>query len=423
MSGGIGGRSRAHLTKGGVLAAATVVAGVGVLGVAAPGPQLPVASAAVVQGDGGGVALAAYPTFTESLQSLLDVMQLGTVNDVLALLGAVPGDPDTNFSVGSTVGQLLQALNPDGMTLGQTFAMFGIPLGDPLYSTNGESLLGSTTFSIGGQVVDNPFVFNAPPSFYTTVWPGDSAGNLYSSINGTPLGNVDLGQLVDLLLGGAGQGDEHSLADLVDQLGFNLNQALPSFGGLTDLFGWLSGLNTYGDALAKLADMLSNYNVVENDCVLGVCGNTFAPQALSINSSLNDWLSGLLQMATTDVTRINHHSVLAGGGTTTTVLADTAKSLGEYLQTVPWGTTANTFLGGQSLADLLGMNPDMTWSAYLSTMMFGGIFFHPGTEGLGSETLGDMLLGFLPGGGSGFDLEGGDADVTDLLVALGFLMP
>lgn len=91
---------------------------------------------------------------------------------------------------------------------------------------------------------------------------------------------------------------------------------------------------------------------------------------------------------------------------------------------MPWGTTANTFLGGQSLADLLGIDdPNMTWSAYLSSMLFGGIFFHPGTESLGSETLGDMLLGFLPGGGSGFDLEGGDADVTDLLVALGFLMP
>lgn len=419
----VGPRAHALAMRGGTLAAATVLAGAGLIGVAVVGPEVAGASFVQVQYD---VTPTAFPTFAESLQSLLNTMHLGTVNELLATLGAVPGSSGTDFSAGSTVGQLLQSLNPGGLTLGQVFGQFGIPLGDPLYSTTGESLLGSTNFVINGQTVPNPFVFNAPASFYTTTW-GDPASNLYSSINGTPLGDVEVGKLVDLLLGGAGQGDDHTLADLASQLGFNLNQALPSLGGLTGLFSWLSGVSTYGDALNKLGGMLSNFNIEENSCsglgLLTVCNSDYEHPTLSLtNSSLNDWLSGLLQTSTTDVTHITDSysgGVLGHVVTTETTLPGT--TLGGYLQTMPWGATGNTYLGDQNLGALLNMDPTETWNTYLSSMLFGGIFFHPGTDTLGSQSIGDMLLSWLPNGGSGFDLDGGDASVTSLLEAFGLL--
>lgn len=422
MSGHLGERSHALAMKGGTLAAATVLAGAGLFGVAAAGPQVAGAPFAQVRHD---VTPTAFPTFAESLQNLLNTMGVGALNDMLGKLSDSLG-VTTPFTVGTDVSDLLAALNPDGTTLAGVAGMFGISITDPLYSTTGESLLGSTNFVINGQTVPNPFVFNAPASFYTTTW-GDPASNLYSSINGTPLGDVEVGKLVDLLLGGAGQGDDHTLADLASQLGFNLNQALPSLGGLTGLFSWLSGVSTYGDALNKLGGMLSNFNIEENSCsglgLLTVCNSDYEHPTLSLtNSSLNDWLSGLLQTSTTDVTHITDSysgGVLGHVVTTETTLPGT--TLGGYLQTMPWGATGNTYLGDQSLGALLNMDPTETWNTYLSSMLFGGIFFHPGTDTLGSQTIGEMLLSWLPNGGSGFDLDGGDASVTSLLEAFGLL--
>jgi hypothetical protein len=405
------------MTKGGTLAAATVLAGAGLFG---PVPVAPTVAATAVPYLQQDVALAAAPagSFLEAVQNLLNTWDLGTIDQVLALFGPVPGSsPEVDFNISSTVGQLLQSFNPGGQTLGEIFGQFGIPLGDSLYSSSGESLLGSTSFTFGTGTdawsIDNPFVFTAPASFYTTDWAGDP-NNLYSNINGTPLGNVDLGQLVDLLLGGAGEGDNHSLAELASQLGFNLNQSLPSLGGLTGIFSWLSGVTTYEDAVNKLGGLLSNFNVEENSCTLGICNNTFDPQTLTANSSLNDWLSGLLQVSTTDITKITHHSLLGGGGTTTAVLPDSGTTLGEYLQTLPWGT-GSEHLGDQSLGDLLGMDPTVSWSTYLGTLAFGGIFFHPGTEPLGSLSMGDVITSWLPDG-SGLTIDA-DTPITDILMA------
>src|SRR5690625_4117778 len=223
-------RSRALATRGGTLAAATVLAGAGLVGGATGAPELAGSPFAV---HAHHVVPTAFPTFAESLQNLLDDLGWGDLNAVLGGLGPVPGDPDTDFSAGSTVGQLLQSLNPGGLTLGQLFGQLGVPLGIPLYSDSGASLLGSPSFSINGVTVDNPLVFNAPASFYT-LNPGDT----YANINGTPLGGVELGKLVDLLLGGSGEGDNHSLADLATAFNFDLDQDLPPLGPLGGVFSF-----------------------------------------------------------------------------------------------------------------------------------------------------------------------------------------
>lgn len=420
--------SHALAMRGGALAAATVFAGAGLAGAATVGPDLPSSPLAVVHHD---YVLTVDPApmvtdFATSLQNLLNAWDLGTLDEVLAGFGTVPNSsPEVDFSVSSTVAQLLTRLNPDGLTLGQIFGQLGIPLGIPLYSDNGPSLLGSDTFTIGSLTIDNPFVFTAPASFYTTNWGEPHAGDyLYSSINGTPLGDVELGKLVDLLLGGAGQGDLHTLPELIDKFGFDLNQDLPSLGGLTGIFGWLSGLTTYEDALAKLAGMLSNFNVEENSCsgigLATVCNSNYVHPELSLtNSSLNDWLSGLLQTSTTDVTHItNSYSGGLFGHIVTAQTTLPGTTLGDYLQTVPWGTAANTFLGDQSLGTLLGMNPDDTWNEYLSSLVFGGIFFHPGTDPLGDQTIGDVLLSWLPAD-SGLTEIDGDTPITEILGAFG----
>ncbi|MGV0700102.1 hypothetical protein [Mycolicibacter sinensis] len=403
--------------RGGTLAAATVLAGAGLVGVAAVGPELPDSPFGVVQHE---TALIAFPTFAESLQTLLDDFGMGDLNDFLGKFSDSLGI-STPYTIDTSFGTLLGAFNPDGTTFGQLFDQLGIPLGIPLYSDSGASLLGSATFLIGGVSVPNPFVFNAPASFFTSE-PGELAGYT-SSINGTLLGDVGLSKLVDLLLGGAGEGDNHTVPELAAALGFDLNQNLPALGGLSGVFGWLVGLNTYQDALSYLAGTLSNFNVAENDCssVTGLCDSNYVHPDLSLNSSVNDWLSGLLQTSTTDVTRFVHswsglpvfgHEVI-----TQTTLPGT--TFGEYLQAVPWGTGTNDYLGDQSLASLLGLDPAQTWNDYLSNMLFGSTLFHEGTSTWGSQTIGDMLQSWLPDD-SGLTI-GPETSITDILEAFGLL--
>ncbi|WP_046300496.1 hypothetical protein [Mycobacterium sp. UM_Kg27] len=356
MAGGIGvWRSRQLSVLGGALAVA-VVAGTGLLGAGAVGPQLPGPSTASTQHQ---VVLTAYPTFTQSLQALLDTMSLGDLNQVLAALGNVPGT-STPLSVSADVSALLASFNPDSTTLAGIADLFGISLTEPLYSSNAavQSLLGT--------------------------------GSLFL-VDGVPIGDVDLGELVDVVLGdGAGT---HSLTDLANAVG--LGTLLGQFAGMINALG------------------LENLNVI-NCSALAICGNA----DLTVSSSLVDWLSGIVEKPTADVTTYTAHLF---GPTTTSVQAGSAYTLGEYLHILPVSSTNSTTMDNATLALLFSLNPAQTWDKYLDGLPFGGTLLDPSGETWGEQSLGTFLASFLPDG-STLAITG-DTLVTDLLEAFGLLTP
>lgn len=332
-------RPHALAIKGGTLATATVLAGAGLIGVATVGPQLSGAPFAAVQHN---VTLVDFPTFAESLQTLLDDMGMGDLNAVLSGFGT--------FTVDSPVSGFLAALNPEGVTLNGLTNMFGISLTEPLYSSTVDSLLGQ--------------------------------GSLFL-VDGVPIGNLDLGDLIDVVLGdGAGA---HSLTDLAEAVGL---------GSIVSQYG-----NTIGGFLA-------NMNV--QDCGLLTCPN---PE-LTVNDSLADWLSGILGQPTTDITK---HLFLGG----TTVLPDTAWTLGQYLHALPVTTGSSTMMDQATLGLLFNLTPGQTWDEYVSNFPFGGTLLDPSGETWGEQTLGTLLSSFLPDD-STLAITG-DTPITDILEAFGLL--
>lgn len=339
-------RPHALALKGGTLAAATILAGAGLAGVATVGPQFPGAPFAAVQHN---VALVDFPSFSDSLQSLLNDMGMGDLNAVLGGFGT--------FDVDSSVSQFLASLNPDGVTLNGLTNIFGISLTEPLYSATVQSLLG-----------------------FGSDW----------LVNGVPIGNLDLGDLIDVALG-AGAG-EHSLTDLANAVGMGSM--------LSQYWGMISALG------------LENLNVL--NCTLA-CGSLLSADThpdLTLNSSLVDWLSAILGKPTTDVTQ--HVGVLFP---TTTVVPGSGYTLGEYLHTLPVSDTNSTTMDNATLGLLFNLTPGQTWDQYVSNFPFGGTLLDPSHEIWGDQTLGTLLTSFLPDD-STLTITG-DTPITDILEAFG----
>ncbi|RAU92341.1 hypothetical protein [Mycolicibacter senuensis] len=340
-----GARPHALRTKSGTLAAATVLAGAGLLGVAAAGPELPGSPFAAVQHE---TALTAFPTFAESLQTLLDDFGMGDLNAVLGGFGTGA------FTIDTTVADFLAAMNPDGDTLNGVAEIFGLSLSDPLYSTTVDSILG--------------------------------LGSMFL-VDGVPIGNLDLGELIDVVLGdGAG---DHSLQDLADAVG--LGTLLGQFGSMVNALG------------------IDNYNILN-------CGLTCDHPGLTTNSSLADWLSGILLAPTTEVTR---NTVVLGIVTASNPHYAPADTLGEYLHTLPVSATDSTTMDNATLGLLFGMPPGQPWDEYVSLFPFGGTFLDPSGEIWGDQTLGTLLSSFLPGDST--LVIDGDTPITAILEAFGLL--
>lgn len=351
-------RSHALALKGGALAAATVLGGAGLLGVATAGQEISAAPFAQVH---HSAALVAFPTFSESLQNLLNTMGVGDLNQVLAVFGDVPGTT-TPLGVGSDVSALLAVLNPNGVTLGGVANLLGTSLTEPLYSSNAaiDSVLGTGSLLL---------------------------------VNGVPIGNVDLGGVLDAVLG-AGAGS-HPLTDLANAVGLG------------------SMLSQYGSVINGLG--LDNMNI--DNCTLncGQLANITSHPGLTVNSSLDDWLSGILKVPTTDITQ----HAFSGLGSTT-VVPNSAYTLAEYLHTITFNGTSTT-MDDATLAQLFGLNPTQTWDQYLDSLPFGGTLLDPSGVTIGEQTLGTFLSSFLPDG-STLAITG-DTPITDFLEALGLLTP
>ncbi|BBX21534.1 hypothetical protein MTER_09450 [Mycolicibacter terrae] len=343
-------RPHALARKGATLAAATVVAGAGLVGVATAGPELSGAPFAAVQHH---VALVDFPTFAQSLQTLLDDMGMGDLNAVLGGFGT--------FTVDSPVSGFLAAFNPDGITLNGLTNLFGISLTEPLYSADPgvESILGT--------------------------------GSLFL-VDGVPIGNLDLGDLIDVVLGDGAGG--HSLTELADVVGL----------------GTL--LSQYGSMIGALG--LENLNVLNCSISCGAFLSVDTHPDLTLNSSLVDWLSAIVGVPTTDVTQ--HVGIVLP---TTTVVANSAYTLGEYLHTLPVSATDSTTMDNATLGLLFNMAPNQTWDEYVSNFPFGGTLFDPSGETWGEQTLGTLLSSFLPDD-STLAITG-DTPITDILEAFGLL--
>lgn len=331
-------------------AAATLVAGAGVAATTQSGLAIPGLSAAQTQ-----VALTAFPTFSESLQNLLDDMGMGNLNDVLGGFGA--------FNADSSVADFLAAMNPNGDTLNGVAEIFGLSLSEPLYSANAavDSILGH--------------------------------GSLFL-VDSVPIGNVELGDLIDVFLGdGAGA---HSLTDLANAVGLG------------------SMLSQYGSMISALG--LENLNVLNCTLTCGALLSINSHPDLTLNSSLVDWLSAILTVPTTDVTQ---HSYSGLGSTT--VVAGSAYTLGEYLHILPVSDTNSTTMDNASLGLLFGMPPNQPWDEYISDFPFGGTLLDPSGDTWGEQTLGSFLTSFLPED-SGLTIDGATT-ITDILEAMGLLAP
>lgn len=100
--------ARGFVVKAGALVAGTVFAGTALLGGTAVAPTIAAGLTASVQHE--VMLTAAFPTFSESLQSLLNALDFGNMGQVLGIFG-------DNISTTSSLAALLAALNPDGMTL------------------------------------------------------------------------------------------------------------------------------------------------------------------------------------------------------------------------------------------------------------------------------------------------------------------
>lgn len=99
--------ARGFMAKAGALTAGTALAGAALFGGVAVAPTVANGITASVQHD---YALTAFPTFTESLQTLLDTLGFGNMGQVLGLFG-------DGISTTSTLADLLAALNPDDVSL------------------------------------------------------------------------------------------------------------------------------------------------------------------------------------------------------------------------------------------------------------------------------------------------------------------
>jgi hypothetical protein len=189
---------RGVVAKAGAFAAGTALAGAALLGGTAVAPTITAGLSASVQHD---VALTAIPTalpvgsFAEALQNALAGMHMGTVGELLGLLGqnadgtaplydvdtplyvAAVTDADGNVTTPAS-GLLVDLLSINGapITLGGLTDILGVSLTDPIWSSDAatDSVLGT------GSILTMP----------------DAAGDA------TPIGNLSIDQLLSDMLGG-----------------------------------------------------------------------------------------------------------------------------------------------------------------------------------------------------------------------------
>ncbi|GFG86222.1 hypothetical protein MALGJ_28980 [Mycolicibacter algericus] len=235
---------RGFMAKTGALVASTAFAGAALFGGVAVAPTVASSLAASVQHDYVLTADGDFPTFAESLQTLLTALDFGNMGQVLGLFG-----DDINTS--SSLADLLAALNPDHVSLDE------LTLG--LLSTDFSGLLNEVTLP-GADGAPVPLGLIPIDSLIGGFIGGDGANTSIGDL----LGLFGLGDYAGLLnLPFFDLSPDTSLADLLnDMLGITFTMTL------TDLLN----ANDLGDAtLAGLLgiDPDADWNEVISGITLG----------------------------------------------------------------------------------------------------------------------------------------------------------
>lgn len=277
------------VAKAGALAAGTALAGAALFGGTAVAPTVAAGFAASVQHD---VTLNAFPTFTDSLQTLLDTLGFGNMGQVLGLFG--PG-----ITTASDLSALLTALNPDNTSLD---AVTG-----GLLSQDITVLLSSV------------------------------------QMGGAPLGDVPIDTLIGGFIGGAGAGT--SIGDLLGVFG------LGQYAGLLDIpFAGLSPTDTVAELLNSMLGIDGTTSI--NDLLdANGLGDATIAGLLGIDPSLgwDDVISGI----TLDGTLTTPGTELLGDMSLGDLLTSL---LGTGATPVTDATTLTDFLGGLDLFTMLGLS-------------------------------------------------------------------
>lgn len=206
---------RGFVAKAGALAAGTAFAGATLFGGAAAVPMAVPGLTASVQHD--YVLTATFPTFTESLQNLLNALDLGNMGQVLGVFGE-------GIGTGSHLSDLLAVLNPDHISLDDATLN--------LLSTDLTALLNDV--QIGGASLGSVPIDSLLGGFIGGDGADTSIGDLLGQFGlGPYVGLLDLGFLgIDL-------SPDTSIADVLnDMLGIT---ATTSINGLLEA-------NGFGDA-------------------------------------------------------------------------------------------------------------------------------------------------------------------------------
>lgn len=288
---------RGFMAKTGALVASTAFAGAALFGGVAVAPTVASSLSASVQHDYVLTADGDFPTFAESLQTLLTALDFGNMGQVLGLFG-------DDITTSSTLADLLAALNPDGVTLDT------VTLG--LLSTDFSDLLNEVTL------------------------PGPDGTPV-------PLGMIPIGSLIDGFIGGDGAntsiGDLLGLFGLGDYAGL-LN--LPFFDlspdtSLADLLNDMLGITS----TMTLTDLL-NANDLGEATLAGLLG-------IDADDPWNEVISNITlggTLSDPDGTGVLGDETL--GGLLTSLLGTGADPVTD-------ATTLTDFLGDLGLFDMLGL--------------------------------------------------------------------
>lgn len=280
--------TRGFMTKAGVLTAGTALAGAALFGGVAVAPTVASGITASVQRD--YVLTAAFPTFTESLQTLLDTLGFGNMGQVLGLFG-------DGISTTSELSALLATLNPEGTSLD---AVTG-----GLLSTDLTALLNDVQLPVGDGAT-------------------------------APLGAIPIDDLIGGFIGGAGANT--SIGDLLGFFG------LGSYAGLLDLP--MLGLSPTDTLASLLNEMLGIGATTSINDLLDSNGMTDATIA-SLLGITPDQLGAGWDQFVGDITVGGTLSDPEGTG----VLGD--ETLGALLTSL-LGTDATAVTDSTTLTDFLG---------------------------------------------------------------------